>query len=105
MLQLRSLYKSYGSKLALDIADLSPNQKTPVSLRQSPTRYRRLIAWADAEPLTTLDLAGRKALNHLIADHQARNDASFIISSRQEIGQAMLPAAHNLTLIEGRIVL
>jgi ABC-2 type transport system ATP-binding protein len=28
----------------------TPDQISPVSLRQSPTRYRRLIAWADAEP-------------------------------------------------------
>ena len=47
-----------------DVSLNSPNQANPVSLRQSPTRYRCLIAWADAEPLTTLDLAGRKALNH-----------------------------------------
>jgi ABC-2 type transport system ATP-binding protein len=214
MLQLRSLYKRYGSSPILDIADLdletglywlqgpngsgktsllrilagilpfdgdvllrSPEKETPVSLRQSPTRYRRLIAWADAEPqypgfltgfellsfyrnildpdtaqvqgliegfgmggwlntrtaawssgmtkklslllaflgqpalilldepFTTLDEGGRGALNHLIADRQARTDTSFIISSHQEIGQAMLPTAHFLTLVGGHIVL
>jgi ABC-2 type transport system ATP-binding protein len=214
MLQLHSLFKRYGSKPILDVADLnleaglywlqgpngsgktsllrilagilpfdgdvllrSPDQSTPVSLRQSPTRYRRLIAWADAEPqypgfltglellsfyrnilnpdktqvqgliegfgmggwldtrtavwssgmtkklslllaflgqpvlilldepFTTLDHVGREALNHLIADRQVRKDASFIISSHQEIDQAMLPPAPCLTLIEGHIVL
>jgi ABC-2 type transport system ATP-binding protein len=81
MLQLRPLYKRYGSRPILDIADLnletglywlqgangsgktsllrilagilpfygdvllrSPDQKTPVSLRQSPTRYRRQMS-------------------------------------------------------------
>jgi ABC-2 type transport system ATP-binding protein len=100
MLQLRSLYKSYGSKLVLDIADLhletglywlqgpngsgktsllrilagilpfdgdvllrSPDQKTPVSQRQSPTQYRRLIAWADAEPQYPGFLTGLELLN------------------------------------------
>jgi ABC-2 type transport system ATP-binding protein len=214
MLQLRSLYKRYGSRPILDIADLnletglywlqgangsgktsllrilagilpfygdvllrSPDQKAPVSLRQSPTRYRRLIAWADAEPqypgfltglellsfyrnilhpdtaqvqgliegfgmggwldtrtaawssgmtkklslllaflgqpaltlldepFITLDESGRDALNAFIADRQARSDASFIISSHQEIGQAMLPITHCLTLVQGHIVL
>jgi ABC-2 type transport system ATP-binding protein len=33
-----------------DVLLRNPGQKNPVSLRQSPTQYRRLIAWADAEP-------------------------------------------------------
>jgi ABC-2 type transport system ATP-binding protein len=100
MLQFRSFYKRYGSKLVLDIPDLcletgqywlqgpngsgkttllrilagilpfsgdvllkAPDQANPVSLRRSPTPYRRLIAWADAEPqypgfLTGYELLG-----------------------------------------------
>jgi ABC-2 type transport system ATP-binding protein len=100
MLQFRSFYKRYGSKLVLDIPDLclgtgqywlqgpngsgkttllrilagilpfsgdvllkGPDQANPVSLRRSPTPYRRLIAWADAEPqypgfLTGYELLG-----------------------------------------------
>jgi ABC-2 type transport system ATP-binding protein len=100
MLQFRSFYKRYGSKLVLDIPDLcletglywlqgpngsgkttllrilagilpfngdvflkSPNQVNPVSLRQSPTPYRRLIAWADAEPQYPGFLTGYELLD------------------------------------------
>jgi ABC-2 type transport system ATP-binding protein len=100
MLQFRSFYKRYGSKLVLDISDLcletglywlqgpngsgkttllrilagilpfsgdvflnSPNQANPVSLRQSPTPYRRLIAWADAEPQYPGFLTGYELLD------------------------------------------
>jgi ABC-2 type transport system ATP-binding protein len=100
MLQFRSFYKRYGSKLVLDIPDLcletglywlqgpngsgkttllrilagilpfngdvflkSPNQVSPVSLRQSPTPYRRLIAWADAEPQYPGFLTGYELLD------------------------------------------
>jgi hypothetical protein len=41
----------------------SPNQAHPVSLRQSPTRYRRLIAWADAEPQYPGFLTGYELLD------------------------------------------
>jgi ABC-2 type transport system ATP-binding protein len=100
MLQFRSFYKRYGSKLVLDIPDLyletglywlqgpngsgkttllrilagilpfngdvllkGPNQQTPVSLRQSPTPYRRMIAWADAEPQYPGFLTGYELLD------------------------------------------
>ena len=100
MLQFRSFYKRYGSKLILDIPDLcletglywlqGPNgsgkttllrilagiipfegdvilkgsdQASPVSLRQSPTPYRRLIAWADAEPQYPGFLTGHELLD------------------------------------------
>jgi ABC-2 type transport system ATP-binding protein len=44
-----------------DVYLQGPKQSTPISLRKSPTTYRRLIAWADAEPqypgfLTGLEL-------------------------------------------------
>ncbi len=100
MLQFRSFYKNYGSKLVLDIPNLSletglywlqgpngsgkttllrvlagilpfngdvflhsPNQQNTVSLRQSPTSYRRLIAWADAEPQYPGFLSGYELLD------------------------------------------
>jgi ABC-2 type transport system ATP-binding protein len=100
MLQFRSFYKRYGSKLILDIPDLcletglywlqgpngsgkttllrilagilpfsgdvflkSPNQVNPISLGQSPTPYRRLVAWADAEPQYPGFLTGYELLD------------------------------------------
>jgi ABC-2 type transport system ATP-binding protein len=100
MLQFRSFYKRYGSKLVLDIPNLSletslywlqgpngsgkttllrilagilpfsgdvflhsPNLQNAVSLRQSPTAYRRLIAWADAEPQYPGFLTGYELLD------------------------------------------
>ncbi len=100
MLQFRSFYKRYGSKLVLDIPNLSletglywlqgpngsgkttllrilagilpfngdvflqsPNQQNRVSLRRSPTSYRRLIAWADAEPQYPGFLTGYEVLD------------------------------------------
>ena len=46
-----------------DVSLNSPNQANPVSLRQSPTPYRRLIAWADAEPQYPGFLTGYELLD------------------------------------------
>ena len=46
-----------------DVFLKGPNQVSPVSLRQSPTPYRRLIAWADAEPQYPGFLTGRELLD------------------------------------------
>lgn len=100
MLQLYSLQKRYGSKLVLDISELSLEAglywlrgsngsgkttllrilagiipfdgevhlqgrtlRDPVSATKSPTAYRRLIAWADAEPQYPGFLTGQELLN------------------------------------------
>jgi ABC-2 type transport system ATP-binding protein len=46
-----------------DVFLQSPNQRNAVSLRQSPTPYRRLIAWADAEPQYPGFLTGYELLD------------------------------------------
>jgi ABC-2 type transport system ATP-binding protein len=46
-----------------DVFLQSSNQRIAVSLRQSPTPYRRLIAWADAEPQYPGFLTGYELLN------------------------------------------
>jgi ABC-2 type transport system ATP-binding protein len=151
-----------------DILLRSPNQDMPVSLRRSPTQYRRLIAWADAEPLypgfltghellefyrnilhpettqvqrlidgfgvgawldtrltawssgmtkklslllaflgqpalilldepfTTLDESGRTVLSEFIAEYRRIPGTSFLLSSHQDIGPGLLPAARLL---------
>ena len=46
-----------------DVCLKGPNDVNPVSLRQSPTPYRRLIAWADAEPQYPGFLTGYELLD------------------------------------------